>query len=164
MVLYRHDTKKRQGSLGTWSPRLVQAGGRADQGRPGAAAGRPHGVRARTARHCSQGAAGYYPQCEGCDAWCQDADTRLLVTALTPGVRAELLGTALTGARPDTLATALTEADPALLQVSTLRMRRLDHTLLPPLSRSPSPSPGPSCSPRRCRRRRRPSWRWLSPR
>ena len=164
MVLYWHDTKKRQGSLGTWSPRLVQAGGRADQGRPGAAAGRPHGVRARTARHCSQGAAGYYPQCGGCDAWCQDADTRLLVTALTPGVRAELLGTALTGARPDTLATALTEADPALLQVSTLRMRRLDHTLLPPLSRSHSPSPGPSCSPRRCRRRRRPSWRWLSPR
>ena len=63
MVLYSHDTNKRRGSLGTWSPRLVQAGGRADQGRPGAAAGRPHGVRARAARHGSQGAAGYYPQC-----------------------------------------------------------------------------------------------------
>ena len=38
----------------------------------------------------------------------QDADIRLLATALTGGVQPGLLGTALTASRSDTLATALT--------------------------------------------------------
>ena len=42
----------------------------------------------------------------------------LLGTALTNGVRGDLLRTALTEARPDTLEAALTKADPELLKVA----------------------------------------------